>query len=554
MEGFLGAHLVRLRCDVRGRGCNYLTADEDARGVRFTTNRQERASIWAVEFSEGWALFRSDYGGYLSAAKNIARTGGRSGVVLAVGQHPMPVRNQAPPEMLWRAARREGHVVLRNRAGGYLRANGRYLRWSTAVSVAEDDTTPMMMWTVEVVPLGLRALLIDPPALQGQVHRNEIKAILDMQSNRETNEQSQEKSLVGLHLDCLAEIAIRLSSRADVVRLAASSRRLWISMGTRGFKDRYYACSGTVLPELVGVLNSKEIRIMALSVGASVAISMNGLEHRSGTHIVDSRGGLLLVKDDISGDMIIYDPTQGTSISLSPPPVPQECELASAGIVPERSESEKYYVVIALYARGSSSLFGHDEAFITTCSFYPKVTKWKVFDNKIDFSLKEVEIKPPSIVAGGEWHLLNYNKFIISVLLDEPHRMRSQLLPLRQEMLTPSHILGQTKLYELALIARQAGNLIVWKYSQRHPITQNYEAEQYKCVRDFPRMPFIAVAQENSLLLSDHLICFSMVSEQFELPFVMPEEELHGIRHAIPYEMVWPPRPVLEARPSLAAE
>nr|CAB3446962.1 unnamed protein product [Digitaria exilis] len=272
MEGFLGAHLVRLRCDVRGRGCNYLTADEDARGVRFTTNRQERASIWAVEFSEGWALFRSDYGGYLSAAKNIARTGGRSGVVLAVGQHPMPVRNQAPPEMLWRAARREGHVVLRNRAGGYLRANGRYLRWSTAVSVAEDDTTPMMMWTVEVVPLGLRALLIDPPALQGQVHRNEIKAILDMQSNRETNEQSQEK---------------------------------------------------------------------------------------------------------------------GTSISLSPPPVPQECELASAGIVPERSESEKYYVVIALYARGSSSLFGHDEAFITTCSFYPKVTKWKVFDNKIDFSLKE---------------------------------------------------------------------------------------------------------------------------------------------------------------------
>ncbi|KAF8693505.1 hypothetical protein HU200_038903 [Digitaria exilis] len=148
MEGFLGAHLVRLRCDVRGRGCNYLTADEDARG--------ERASIWALEFAEGWALFRSDYGGYLSAANNIARTGGRSGVVLAVGQHLMPVRNQAPPEMLWRSARREGHVVLRNRAGGYLRANGRYnLRWSTAVSVAEDDTTPRMMWTVEVVPMGL---------------------------------------------------------------------------------------------------------------------------------------------------------------------------------------------------------------------------------------------------------------------------------------------------------------------------------------------------------------------------------------------------------------
>ena len=72
------------------------------------------------------------------------------------------VGDPAPLEMLWCAARREGNVVLRNRAGGYLRANGRYLGWRKGVSVADDDGSAMMLWSLEVVPLGLRSLLIHP--------------------------------------------------------------------------------------------------------------------------------------------------------------------------------------------------------------------------------------------------------------------------------------------------------------------------------------------------------------------------------------------------------
>ncbi|CAL4968623.1 unnamed protein product [Urochloa decumbens] len=429
--------------------------------------------------------------------------------------------------MLWRAARREGHIVLRNRAGGCLRANGSYLTWRTAVTVGGDNRSPMMMWALEVVPLGLRSVLVES-MLHNQVHTNEKQV--------KNDKPPHEQSLAEL-LDCVSEIAMRLPSRADILRLAATSRHLWKTIGSRDFNDSYYSAKGTSMSELIGVLNTRGVQIMALSVNASVPISLDGVNNRFGTHIIDCHGGLLLLKDDLSGGLIVYDPTNGRSIFICPPPVPQDWEFVAAGIVTDTYD--EYSVVIALYAEGYSSfLLGQEKAWIATCRFYPKVNKWKIFDNEINFNLKAVEIKSPSVVAGREWHLLNLNSFIISVSLEEPHSLRIQSLPFRQQMLTPSHILGRTKQCQLALIAREDGDLTAWEYKPYNLIqNQTGEAKEYKRVSEFPQIPFLAFAQENSLLLSDHLICFGMETGQFELPFLIPAEEVQGTRNVLPYEM-----------------
>ena len=349
------------------------------------------------------------------------------------------------------------------------------------------------------------------------------------------------QGLSELQPDCLFEVALKLPTRADILRLAATSRRLWTIIGSSDFKDAYYTTNGTSVAELIGVLNTREIQIMAISVGASVPISLNGLDNRFGIHVMDCHSGLLLLKDDFSGAMIIYDPTNGKSIPLRSPPVPQDCEFVAAGISPD--ESGKYSLVIALYARGSLFHYEQKRAWIATCKIHPRETEWTVYDNEIDFDLKEAEIKLPLVIASGELHLLNYNNFIISVCIKKPHTVRTQPLPFDRQMLTPSHILGVTRKCRLAVIARQHGDLMAWEYR----ITEDQrgdEVRQYKCVKGFPQIPFFAFAQENFLLLSDHFICFNMETEELELPFNIPAEEVGG-RDVVPYEMAWPPRPVL---------
>ncbi|KAG2659338.1 hypothetical protein PVAP13_1KG347000 [Panicum virgatum] len=349
--------------------------------------------------------------------------------------------------MLWCAARREGNVVLRNRAGGYLRANGRYLGWRKGVSVADDDGSAMMLWSLEVVPLGLRSLLIHPilhEQIDGDGKKEKVPQHMQqsIEENRGLDKQSRKQGLSELQPDCLFEVALKLPTRADILRLAATSRRLWTIIGSSDFKDAYYTTNGTSVAELIGVLNTREIQIMAISVGASVPISLNGLDNRFGIHVMDCHSGLLLLKDDFSGAMIIYDPTNGKSIPLRSPPVPQDCEFVAAGISPD--ESGKYSLVIALYARGSLFHYEQKRAWIATCKIHPRETEWTVYDNEIDFDLKEAEIKLPLVIASGELHLLNYNNFIISVCIKKPHTVRTQPLPFDRQMLTPSHILGVT--------------------------------------------------------------------------------------------------------------
>jgi len=77
------------------------------------------------------------------------------------------------------------------------------------------------------------------------------------------------QGLSELQPDCLFEVALKLPTRADILRLAATSRRLWTIIGSSDFKDAYYTTNGTSVAELIGVLNTRENQIMAISVGIS---------------------------------------------------------------------------------------------------------------------------------------------------------------------------------------------------------------------------------------------------------------------------------------------
>ncbi|KAI4965521.1 hypothetical protein ZWY2020_051622 [Hordeum vulgare] len=96
-----------------------------------------------------------------SSPRTQANTGPGHGV--QASQQPRPHPN-TPRCMLWQAIRREPSFIIRNAGGRYLRANGKYLRWRTAATVAGDDGSAMMQWDVQAVPLRLdRPTLIDPP-------------------------------------------------------------------------------------------------------------------------------------------------------------------------------------------------------------------------------------------------------------------------------------------------------------------------------------------------------------------------------------------------------
>ncbi|KAL5201933.1 hypothetical protein ABZP36_012885 [Zizania latifolia] len=169
MEVFDGAHFVRLRCSVRRR--QYLAADDDGRRVCLSGQRGAHNTVWAVEHVAGDVLdagpgpfvrLRGAYGRYLVATDLQARAGPSHGVT---AEQRDATYYPTPPGWAWQAFRRRECFLLRNGTGRYLRANGRYLRWRTAITVAGDNASSMMQWAVEVVPPRLgRPTLIDPPA------------------------------------------------------------------------------------------------------------------------------------------------------------------------------------------------------------------------------------------------------------------------------------------------------------------------------------------------------------------------------------------------------
>uniref|UniRef100_A0A0D9WFC8 Uncharacterized protein n=1 Tax=Leersia perrieri TaxID=77586 RepID=A0A0D9WFC8_9ORYZ len=173
MEGFQDAHFVRLRCSVVRRG-KYLAADDDGRRVCLSGQRGAHNTVWAVEHVTAggvpgaapgacYVRLRGAYGRYLVATDLQARAGPAHGVTAEqrdAAHHP------TPPAWAWQAFRRRAtSFLLRNGTGRYLRANGRYLRWRNAVTVAGDNASSMLLWAVEVVPPKPgRVTLVDPPA------------------------------------------------------------------------------------------------------------------------------------------------------------------------------------------------------------------------------------------------------------------------------------------------------------------------------------------------------------------------------------------------------
>ena len=160
-----GAH-VWLRS--RARRGYYVYADEDGSGVSLSTDRATLNAAWQVHriAREGVSyvlLLSAAYGRYLALSASSARDGHRG--------HAAAQSDFSEPQQLnirWRAVSAldgSGDVLLRCNLGvgeeRYLRANGRYRRWNSGVTVdVLGNGSTMMHWTVVKIPLRP-----SPPAL-----------------------------------------------------------------------------------------------------------------------------------------------------------------------------------------------------------------------------------------------------------------------------------------------------------------------------------------------------------------------------------------------------
>ncbi|CAL4918756.1 unnamed protein product [Urochloa decumbens] len=156
---FVDGQYVRLRN--RGRG-GYLFANESGRGVSVDRRRGMVNTAWAVQFLRtadvARVFLRGAYGRYLGATRNSARFG-LLGCYAA--QRDFEYRDDYNGIWWSTAMGRCGSVVLFNTMDHEpraLRANGRYQRWNTEVTIGPVDwnhVSSMMEWEVQVVPLTL---------------------------------------------------------------------------------------------------------------------------------------------------------------------------------------------------------------------------------------------------------------------------------------------------------------------------------------------------------------------------------------------------------------
>ncbi|XP_051177559.1 uncharacterized protein [Lolium perenne] len=162
MELWNDRHHVWLRS--RGTG-DYLHADDDGVGVSLQGCRATLNAAWAVH------VYHNDLGMYLllhcaAYGTYLAATARRP--PLAHRGFRVVQRNYDQPEVqsiMWQvvgAGPGTGNaVLLRNVAGRYLRANGKYLLVNNAVTVDDyDNISNMMHWIVEPIParMGMPAI------------------------------------------------------------------------------------------------------------------------------------------------------------------------------------------------------------------------------------------------------------------------------------------------------------------------------------------------------------------------------------------------------------
>ncbi|KAF7099530.1 hypothetical protein CFC21_101155 [Triticum aestivum] len=166
MDQFHDRQHVRLRSRVLG---TYLHADHDGERVSLSRRRDSLNAAWVVHIHQRGdgpylLLHSAAYGRYLGTTFKPA----------ALGHHGCRTEqrdyNDEPDLMavMWKASEAgfDNVVLLRNVAGRYLRANGRYLPWNTGVTVDNiGNISAMMYWTVEDIPDRE-----GPPGLPGPIH------------------------------------------------------------------------------------------------------------------------------------------------------------------------------------------------------------------------------------------------------------------------------------------------------------------------------------------------------------------------------------------------
>jgi hypothetical protein len=155
MELFPDGHHVRLQS--RDRAGMYLHANEDGVGVCLSRERATLRAAWQVhrvhrEDGATYVLLHgAAYGRYLKATDVRAPFGCR-GVLVVQGVYD----DKRDDSIAWVPVRfkdAKDQVLLQHKSGGTLRANGKYCRWLTGVSVDgffKRDT--MMLWVVEDIP------------------------------------------------------------------------------------------------------------------------------------------------------------------------------------------------------------------------------------------------------------------------------------------------------------------------------------------------------------------------------------------------------------------
>jgi hypothetical protein len=155
MELFPDGHHVRLQS--RDRAGMYLHANEDGVGVYLSRERATLRAAWQVHrvLREDGAtyvlLHGAAYGRYLKAT-DIRAPFGYRGVLVVQGVYD----DKRDDSVAWVPVRfkdAKDQVLLQHKSGGALRANGKYCRWLTGVSVDgffKRDT--MMLWVVEDIP------------------------------------------------------------------------------------------------------------------------------------------------------------------------------------------------------------------------------------------------------------------------------------------------------------------------------------------------------------------------------------------------------------------
>ncbi|KAJ1293848.1 hypothetical protein BS78_01G100500 [Paspalum vaginatum] len=153
---FEGGQYVRLHNSGRG---GYLFANETGRGVSVDHRRGMVNTAWAVEIMHtaraAVVLLRGAYGRYLSATGSSARSGL---VGCYATQRAFDFSDDHDIE--WSIAKgKSGSVVLLHGmeiGQTALRANGRYQRWNTDVTVGPvnlNHLSSMMEWEVQIIPL-----------------------------------------------------------------------------------------------------------------------------------------------------------------------------------------------------------------------------------------------------------------------------------------------------------------------------------------------------------------------------------------------------------------